>query len=174
MLFSNPRYQIGGELRLPSMRLPAGPSRKGIPPAAAWSGGSSTGPQAEHPESGESAEAAHGTILVVDDDPSILSTIREVLEFEQYRVELARDGAEALLLLERSTPRLILLDMNMPLVNGWEVARILRERGSSIPIVVMTAAHDARRLALEVHAQGYVAKPFDLIELLDVVERLYS
>ncbi|HET7582184.1 MAG TPA: response regulator [Candidatus Limnocylindria bacterium] len=108
-------------------------------------------------------------ILVVDDDRAILEIVADVLELEGYRVETALDGAQALAAVERSSPKLILLDMRMPLLDGWAFARILRERGVDLPILVMTAARDAAGWAHEIGAQGYLAKPFDIGELLDAV-----
>ncbi len=111
-------------------------------------------------------------ILVVDDDPSILSTVSEILDLEGYPVETAANGAEALRAVERSRPSLVLLDMRMPVLDGWGFARALKERGLKLPILVMTAAQNARRWAEEIGADGYLAKPFDLLNLLDAVERL--
>jgi urea transport system substrate-binding protein len=110
-------------------------------------------------------------ILVIDDDPDVLSTVVDILEFEGYPVERATNGAEGLKVLERTRPRLVLLDMRMPVLNGWDFARILKERGIQLPILVMTAAQDARRWAQEIGAQGYISKPFDLPDLLAAVER---
>jgi len=111
-------------------------------------------------------------ILVIDDDPAILSTVADILEFEGYAVERATNGAEGLALLERVRPRLVLLDMRMTVLDGWGFARALRERGITLPILVMTAAQDARRWAQEIGAQAYIAKPFDLSDLLTTVEGL--
>lgn len=111
-------------------------------------------------------------LLVVDDDPSILSTIAEILASENYLVETARNGLEALQVVEQRRPWLVLLDMRMPILDGWGFVRALTERQISLPVVVMTAAQDARAWAAEVGATGYLAKPFDLNELLDAVERL--
>ena len=110
-------------------------------------------------------------ILVIDDDPDVLSTVVDILEFEGYPVERATNGAEGLKVLERTLPRLVLLDMRMPVLNGWDFARILKERGIQLPILVMTAAQDARRWAQEIGAQGYVAKPFHLPDLVAAVEK---
>jgi two-component system chemotaxis response regulator CheY len=115
-----------------------------------------------------------GTILVVDDDPSIRATISEILRMEGYPVEVAANGAEALTTVERSRPGLVLLDMRMPVLDGWGFARGLRERGVDLPILVMTAAQNARRWAEEIGADGYLAKPFDIDDLLDAVERRYG
>lgn len=95
----------------------------------------------------------------------------EVLDLEGFPVETARDGLEALRLLEACAPRLVLLDMRMPRLDGWGFARALRERGQDLPIVVMTAARDARRWADEIGARGYLAKPFELGDLLETVRR---
>ena len=113
-------------------------------------------------------------ILVIDDDPDVLSTVVDILEFEGYPVERATNGAEGLKVLERTRPRLVLLDMRMPVLNGWDFARILKERGIQLPILVMTAAQDARRWAQEIGAQGYISKPFELPDLLAAVERFRS
>ena len=68
-------------------------------------------------------------ILVVDDDPSIVSTVSEILDFEGYPVQTAANGAEALRAIERMQPSLVLLDMRMPVMDGWGFANALRERG---------------------------------------------
>jgi CheY-like chemotaxis protein len=111
-------------------------------------------------------------ILVVDDDPSILHTVAELLDMEGYAVETATNGAEALRYVEQAEPSLVLLDMRMPVMDGWTFVRVLKERGRRLPILVMTAAQDAKQWAEEVGAAGYVAKPFDLEDLLDAVERV--
>lgn len=112
------------------------------------------------------------TILVVDDDPGILSTVAEVLDLEGYSVQTATNGAEALRAVDREEPCLVLLDMRMPVLDGWGFAQAVRERGLTLPIVVMTAAQDARHWADEIGAAGFLAKPFELMDLLVAVERL--
>ncbi|CAA9226572.1 MAG: Phosphate regulon transcriptional regulatory protein PhoB (SphR) [uncultured Chloroflexi bacterium] len=111
-------------------------------------------------------------ILVVDDDPNILSVVSEILDMEGYPVTTAADGAEALEAVERSRPSLVLLDMRMPVLDGWGFAAALKARGVTLPILVMTAAQSARAWAEEIEAQGVVAKPFEVPQLLDAVERL--
>jgi two-component system, chemotaxis family, chemotaxis protein CheY len=110
-------------------------------------------------------------ILVIDDDPAILTTVAEILNDEGYVVWKAGNGMEGLASLEQRLPALILLDMRMPVLDGWGFVRALRERGLDVPLVVMTAAQDARRWAHEVGATGVLPKPFDLLELLAVVEQ---
>ncbi len=112
------------------------------------------------------------SVLVVDDDESILDFVREALEDAGYRVETATDGGEALELAARRPPDLILLDMRMPIVDGWEFAERYRQSpGPHAPMIVMTAARDAEAIAADIHADGYLAKPFTLDSLLDLVER---
>ena len=112
-------------------------------------------------------------ILVIDDDPAIRATVAEILMSEGYTVATAVNGADGLQSLDRIDPALVLLDMRMPILDGWGFARALQSRGVSIPILVMTAAQDARRWAHEINAQGFVAKPFDLLDLLNAVEQFF-
>src|SRR5687767_10201174 len=111
-------------------------------------------------------------ILVADDDAVIREAVTEILEIEGYRVLTAADGLEALRLLRQDPPALLILDMRMPGLNGWEVAAEMRSLAIDVPILVMTAARDARAWAAEVAASGYLAKPFELQALVDAVERL--
>ena len=115
-----------------------------------------------------------GPILVVDDDYAIRMAVSEILQFEGYSVATAANGAEALAAIERLKPSLVLLDMRMPVLDGWGFARALRERGVQVPTVIMTAAHDAAVWASEIGADGYLPKPFQIQELLDVVARHVS
>jgi two-component system, chemotaxis family, chemotaxis protein CheY len=110
-------------------------------------------------------------ILVVDDDPEILAMLRDFLESEGLVVRTAANGAEALDALDEVAPALILLDMRMPVLDGWAFAQRVRERRLAYPIVVMTAAESARAWAEEIGATGYIAKPFDVNELLQTIER---
>lgn len=110
-------------------------------------------------------------ILVVDDDEIILAAVSGILLQEGLNVETATNGSEALDCVERTHPDVVLLDMRMPILDGWAFARALRERDIELRIVVMTAAQDARRWAEEIGAQAYLAKPFDLEDLIAIVER---
>lgn len=110
-------------------------------------------------------------VLIVDDEPDIRATVSAMLEIEGYRVDEAINGADALRVLEDRTPDLILLDMRMPVLDGWGFANELRQRGHRTPIVVMTAARDAARWASEIAASAFVAKPFGFDDLISAVER---
>jgi CheY-like chemotaxis protein len=119
---------------------------------------------------GKAGERAGSRVLVVDDDPSILDTVTSILTSEGFQVMAASGGKEALSLLHSWHPTLVLLDMRMPVMDGWAVARAMQEAGSKVPIIVMTAAESAKRWADEIGAAGHLAKPFGLDELLECVE----
>ena len=109
-------------------------------------------------------------ILVVDDDSDIRDLIEIVLAGEGYDVRTAADGVAALEVVEQSPPKLILLDMRMPVLDGWEFARRYRAGpGPHAPIVVLTAARDAAARAAEIGADGYLGKPFNVVELVQLV-----
>lgn len=109
-------------------------------------------------------------VLVVDDEPAIRATVAAMLEIEGYGVSEAINGAAALDAVEADPPDVILLDMRMPILDGWGFAAELGRRGHSIPIVVMTAARDAARWAAEIAATGFVSKPFGYDDLISAVE----
>ena len=113
-------------------------------------------------------------ILVVDDDEVIRMTVAEALDLEGLPFVTATNGAEALAEVERSRPSVVLLDMRMPVLDGWEFARQLEDRGLDVPIIVMTAAQDAARWAQEVSAAACLAKPFELNDLLDAIDRMLA
>jgi len=112
-------------------------------------------------------------ILVVEDDEEILSSVKMFLELEGYKVLIAPNGFEAMNILKTTgIPNLILLDMKMPIMNGWEFAiEFLDKHDHNAPIVVMTAAADAEERAKDIHAIGWLAKPFDLDVLLAKVKK---
>lgn len=110
-------------------------------------------------------------ILVVDDDPAIRKIVRDILDWEGCRVRTVGNGQEALETIAADPPSVVLLDLWMPVLDGWGLARELQQRGLTVPIVVMTAGRDARSLAADIHAAGYLAKPFALDELIESVSR---
>jgi len=112
-------------------------------------------------------------ILVVDDDETILVSVAELLELEGFSVSTASNGLEALDRTREQQPALVLLDMRMPVLDGWAYARALSEQGLPRPkIVIMTAAHDARRWADEIGADAYVPKPFEADQLIAAVTEI--
>ncbi len=109
-------------------------------------------------------------VLVVDDDPDLRGFVREVLETADYRVRSAADGAQALEALIHEAPDVVLLDIRMPGLTGEDVLDVLERVGRHPPIVIMTAADDARDTALAHHNPFYLPKPFDAALLLATVE----
>ena len=106
------------------------------------------------------------TILVVDDEPTILETLAYNLERDGYAVVTAADGAQALTAFRRDAPDLIVLDLMLPELSGTEVCRIIR-RESQVPILMLTARDSEidKVVGLELGADDYVTKPFSLPEL---------
>ncbi|GEJ56309.1 response regulator [Anaeromyxobacter diazotrophicus] len=113
-----------------------------------------------------------GGVLVVEDDPDLLSLVEMILRDAGHEVAVASDGLQALARVEERMPAVILLDMRMPVMNGWEFAREYRARyGHPAPIVVVTAAEDARARAQEIGADAWLEKPFDLDDVVRMVDR---
>ena len=123
---------------------------------------------------GEVAEPGRARVLLVDDDPEILEATGSVLREWGYAVDEARDGATALSLARGSRPDLMLIDLMMPVMDGWTLIRRLREEKivDRVPLVVFSADRDAREKAKTLQAQAALRKPFELEELQNVVERL--
>jgi DNA-binding response OmpR family regulator len=107
-------------------------------------------------------------ILIVDDEPEIVRGLEDNLRFEGYQIASATNGQDALALAQSDAPDLILLDIMMPRMSGWDVCRALREKGIEAPIIMLTARGEEvdRVRGLELGADDYVTKPFSLRELL--------
>jgi two-component system alkaline phosphatase synthesis response regulator PhoP len=107
-------------------------------------------------------------ILIVDDEPAMVRGLEDNLRFEGYGTLTARSGPDALAVTLREGPDLVLLDVAMPGMSGWDVLRRLRGQGIDIPVIMLTArAEEADRvLGLELGADDYITKPFSLRELL--------
>lgn len=112
-----------------------------------------------------------GRVLIVDDDPSILRMLRLVFLADGYEVTTARNGEEALEALGASHPGAIVLDLEMPVMDGREFFRELRARGDQTPVLILSAygAELARR---ELKAEAFVSKPFEPDYLVQEVEKL--
>ena len=106
-------------------------------------------------------------ILLVDDDPNIRQLVNLYLEKEGFEVAMAARGDDALKMFKESPPNLILLDIMLPGMDGWQVCREVRKL-SNIPIIMLTAKDETfdKVLGLELGADDYVAKPFDMKELV--------
>ncbi len=117
------------------------------------------------------------TILIADDYEDNLELLRLLLVAAHYRVIEARNGAECLKLAKQLRPELVMVDLSMPVVDGWDMLRALRAdtQTASIPCIAVTAHGDADRdRALRAGFNAYVSKPFRGTELLECVARLLS
>jgi CheY-like chemotaxis protein len=110
-------------------------------------------------------------VLIVEDDRHIRQVLRTVLEMEGYDVATAENGREALDWLSTERAAMILLDLNMPVMDGWELNRRMRAAGLDQPVVFMTAGERAEQEARQNGVAGYLGKPFNLDDLLATVAR---
>jgi DNA-binding response OmpR family regulator len=108
------------------------------------------------------------TILVIEDDPAILRGLADNLRFESYDVLTASDGEAGYRLITEKRPELIILDLMLPKMSGYEICRKVREQGISTPILMLTARGEEadRVLGLDLGADDYMVKPFSVRELL--------
>jgi DNA-binding response OmpR family regulator len=113
-------------------------------------------------------------ILVVEDDPAILRGLSDSLRRESHEVLTAADGESALRLIEQKNPDLVILDLMLPKLSGYEICRKMRSEGNNTPILMLTARGEEgdRVLGLDLGADDYVSKPFSLRELLARVRAL--
>jgi len=116
---------------------------------------------------------AESTILIVEDDKNLLDVLQYNLRREGYRVITAEDGSQALDMARAEKPHLILLDVMLPKLSGFEVCRILR-KDMTMPILMLTAKTDEvdKVVGLEIGADDYVTKPFSIRELLARIHAL--
>lgn len=114
------------------------------------------------------SETTKRRVLIVEDDPSIMLGLRINLEAEGYAVVSAEDGERALTLVRLERPDLVILDVMLPKLNGFQVLQTLRREGHAMPIIVLSARTGEmdKVTGLELGAEDYVAKPFSLAELL--------
>jgi len=108
-----------------------------------------------------------GYILVVDDEPSIVTVVRQRLERDGFSVRTAASGEEALVIVEEDPAELIVLDLMLPGIDGFEVLRRLRSKGGTVPVLVVTARDEDvdKIVGLELGADDYLVKPFNPREL---------
>jgi DNA-binding response OmpR family regulator len=114
------------------------------------------------------------TVLVVEDDPTMLRGLQDNFEFQGYRVLAAEDGEEGLNTALNAQPDLIVLDIMLPKINGYEVCRLIRKENLGMPIIMLTAKGEESDivLGLNLGADDYVTKPFSIKELLARAEAL--
>lgn len=114
-----------------------------------------------------------GRVLVVDDDQSVRAVLAALLCDEGYAVSEAENGADALRVLAAWQPQAVLLDLMMPVMDGWQFrAEQLRQKDlRHIPVIVVSAARELHAHARDLQASGAIAKPFDLDDVLSQVKR---
>ncbi len=115
------------------------------------------------------SDARARRVLVVDDEPQVRATIREALSLEGYDVSEASNGAEALALLPTLLPEVIVLDLWMPVMDGWAFRRAQSASHADIPVIVMSALDLSSPRLEELGADALIGKPFDLEVLYDTV-----
>ena len=116
-------------------------------------------------------EARPRPVLIVDDDFETLAAERQLLAESGFRVVEARDGVEALRAVQEDPPALVVLDVQMPGMDGPSFARELRMALRRVPLVILTGVADPRREADRCNAEAYLAKPFNAQQLVSVVRR---
>ena len=109
-------------------------------------------------------------VLVVDDQEAIRDTLETALDDEGFTVETAANGREALDILERWKPCVILLDLMMPVMDGWAFCEEQRRTGDTTPVVLLSAAGRLDEHAIKLCAAGFIAKPFDIERVLSMIE----
>jgi DNA-binding response OmpR family regulator len=108
------------------------------------------------------------SVLIIEDDPALLRGLKDNFEAQQYRVQMARDGREGLSAAVANPPDLLVLDIMLPKLNGYEICRALRAKRLEMPIIMLTAKGQEEDIirGLELGADDYVTKPFSVRELL--------
>jgi two-component system response regulator MprA len=114
---------------------------------------------------------ATATVLVVDDEPALCQALRMILELEGHRVCTATDGETALMEATREPPAVVLLDVQMPGLDGYQTRAALLARLPSVPVVFMTSQDRVWQAAASHQAAGALPKPFDVDLVLDTVAR---
>jgi len=114
-------------------------------------------------------------VLVVEDEPDILELVRDTLYNEQYEILEAKDGESGLQIAQDGSPDLILLDIMLPKLNGYEVCRQLKsnDKTTRIPVLMLTAFGQKKEIeeGFKVKADGYIVKPFEPVKLREQVHR---
>lgn len=107
-------------------------------------------------------------VLFIDDDAELQTLIPEVLKYEGFDINVGSNGIECLEFLEHTTPDLIILDVMMPKMNGWDTLKEIRKAHPNLPVIMLSAKGDSidRVLGLELGADDYISKPFDDRELV--------
>ena len=117
-----------------------------------------------------------GSVLVVDDEDALRSVLSTELISEGYTVDTAPDGDDAITILQQKTFDLVLLDIKMPRVDGFEVLRFIKQRYPTTKVIMLTGFADLKNAieSKKLGAEDFVSKPYDLVDLLTTIERVLS
>ena len=120
--------------------------------------------------------AEKNSILVVDDEDALRTVLSSELESEGYVVATAGDGDEAISVLQGKSFDLVLLDIKMPRVDGFEVLRFIKERSPATKVIMLTGFADLKNAieSKKLGAEDFVSKPYDLVDLLTTIERVLT
>jgi CheY-like chemotaxis protein len=112
-------------------------------------------------------------ILVIDDDQAMRDMLETVLLDEGYSVILARNGKEGLELAARQRPALVLLDLMMPVMDGWQFLEAIKQMPefANLPVLLLSASRQLASTARQNPVKAYIPKPFELVKLLDYIDR---
>ena len=116
-------------------------------------------------------------IMIVDDEEDIRTSVSQIFEISGYEVTKAEDGNDCINKLERETPDIVILDIMMPGMSGWDVAARIKEnpKWNDIPIVFLTAKGDEMSIGMGgLASEEYIVKPFNIAELKEKVERILT
>lgn len=116
------------------------------------------------------------SILVVDDEEALRTVLSSELASEGYQVESAGDGDEAISIIEKKQYDLVLLDIKMPKVDGFEVLKFIKKSFPAIKVIMLTAFADLKNAieSKKLGAEDFISKPYDLVDLLTTIERVLS
>ena len=133
------------------------------------------GPVGGHETARHGGQRVAKDVLVVEDESYLCDLIADVLESEGHTARTASNGLEALDLMRQRKPHIVLLDLMMPVMDGWEFMDALREnpQWDGVPIVIISAIYDAKRTQRETGARAVITKPFDIDQITEIV-RLYA
>ncbi len=118
--------------------------------------------------------ATRHRVLIVDDEPQVRATIREALAYEGYDVTEASDGAAALAAMRDTPPDAVLLDLWMPVMDGWHFRREQLRSHPNVPVVVLSALDVSDARLKELRADAVIGKPFELDALYEAIARVIS
>lgn len=115
-----------------------------------------------------------GKILVVDDEDALRTVLSAELSGEGYDVGTAADGVEAVAMLQKARYQLVLLDIRMPNMNGFEVLKVIKDKHPGTKVIMLTGFADLKNAieSKKLGAEDFVSKPYDLVDLLTTIERV--